>query len=371
MNHSVIPPSSAGIWGKPNGCTGSVAMSAAFPETEENETAQEGTAVHELAARMIRNEPIDQSIPYTDEMWDSAKVYADDVKKVQQQCTVYAVTRVEQIVRAPRIHDKSFGTNDCNIYDPRYRKLYVWDFKNGRKIVEAFENWQAINYVAGIFDTLGININGIYDQDITVIIRIVQPRAFHKDGPIREWIVSGAALRTYFNGLKTKAHIVLGPNATTHSGSHCYECSARHACSSAIESGMQFLEVSGKPTPIEMSPEALGLQWATVKRGVEQLGFIESGLEAQIKSLIRSGKNVPGCRVEIDKGRERWKVDPDIVERLGELTGVELIKKQPITPNQARGLGMDSELVHMNSEIPNKGFKLLYDDGTEARRVFG
>lgn len=375
-DHSIIAPSSAGIWGKPGGCTAFPVMASTYPEDGEREEAAEGTRAHELAASMIdmmrvnglRGAEVSNGVPSDKEIYEGAKLFADDVLTVVD---LYpnAELYVEQQVHAKRIHIESYGTVDCFLFDRAANVLYIWDFKYGHGIVEAFENWQAINYAAGIFDTFGVN--GLEDQVTTVHVRIVQPRAFHRDGAIREWIVNGGELRTYFNQLRNNAAQALSNNAELHTGSHCRYCPARHACPAALQAGVELWEAATAPQPIELTPEALGVQLAIEIRAIEQMELLKTGHEAQVKALIRKGVNVPGFVYETGVGREAWTVDVESVAAIGEAVGVATTKHVPLTPKQARDAGVPAEAVAALSERPKTAAKLVEDDGTNARRIFG
>lgn len=383
--HSIIAMSAAGIWGSPNGCTMYPTMNAAYPE-EATEESREGDATHELAARMIESAAVanlqfptrettvdtvaSNGFVYSDEMYDGAKMYADDVAEVMRTEGVFGgeFLGIEARVEAPSIHDLSFGTTDCYLFSVRKMRLYVWDFKFGYEVVEAFENRQAINYVAGILEKL--KINGIEDQNITVEIRICQPRAFHRDGTIRKWVVRASDLRGYFNQLHAGAHKSLSADATAHSGKHCKHCPGRHVCEAALAGGVSLYEASIKSTPLNISPEALAVLYTIVKRARKQLEALETGYEESIKNMIRSGKPVPGLLVETGQGRERWAKSIDEVVALGDMLGKDLRKPGVITPNQARNLGIDGAVISAYSETPATGFKVVPDDGAKARFVF-
>lgn len=381
MSHSVIPPSKANVWVV---CTGYPYMAAAHPEEEtESEDRVEGIAAHWVAEEMIRAEAHASStylytvgntapngILINEEIYESAKTFAQDVIAVMHETKVYGGDGfgVEKQVHAVRIHELSFGTPDFFLFDRVNGILYIWDFKNGRRVVEVFENWQAMNYVAAIFDSLGVN--GYDDQHIQVRIRIVQPRAYHRDGTIREWKITGSNLRGYFNVLASKAAECLSENKTCTSGPHCRDCSARHACNAAIQGGMQLYEVAERPTPLNMTPEALGVQLSIVKRAIAQLGFVESAFEEQVKGLVRGGMNVPGWGAQPTVGNEEWLKPEDEIEALGECFGIQLSKKKLLTPNQARQAGIDAETIKLYSGRTKKGIKVVPDDGTRAREIF-
>lgn len=388
-NHSIIPPSSAKIWGAPNGCTGWVTMSQMYPETEETEESKEGTASHEIGEKLIQyqtvgkisnnkasdfeGETAENGIIFTVEMFEAAEIYAADVGDVMRSTGVFGgpCLGIEKRIEAKKIHDLSFGTIDAFLFDRKTGHLYIWDYKFGYEIVEAFENWQAINYVAGIFELLELD-NGIADQHITVHIRIVQPRAFHRDGMIREWVVTGSDLRAHFNTLEMNAAEALGPNAKCRSGAHCRHCTARANCEAALTMGMRMYEVVTKPIPLEMSPLAAGVQLSMIKRARKQLEYLESGFEEQIKGKIRNGTSIPNWLTEQGTGRERWAKPVAEVIALGTVYGKDLKKPdEVITPNQARKKGMDADVVKSYSEKPKTGMILVEDNGDKAKRLFG
>lgn len=386
MSHSIIAPSAAHIWGKAGGCTGYVLMAQAYPETEESEESKEGTAAHEIAANMVeahavammgypkRDETVgsvaSNGIVLTEEMYDAAELYAQDVGEVMRATAVFGGPKlaIERKVHAPRVHELSSGTPDCWLFDERNRVLYVWDFKFGFEVVEAFENWQLINYVAGILDELGID--GLADQYLRVKMRVVQPRAFHRDGSVREWSVRACDLRGHVNILAQNADESLSDRATCRSGSHCKHCPARHACEAARTGGVRLYEAAAAPVPVELSPQALAVQYAIVQRARKQLEYLESGYDEQIKGLLRAGHSIPGYRVEEGVGRERWKTPVEEVIALGDMLGHDLRKRDAITPNQARKLGIDGAVIMAYSEKPRTGLKVVPDNGNKAKQVF-
>lgn len=384
MKHSIIAPSSAGIWGKPDGCTGYVAMAASYPEAEDSQHAREGTAAHELGEILIAlgieshpetvtpdirknyvNKPAANGEIFTGEMFDGAWDYASDVLR-EFRARPNATTFSEYGVKAKSVHSESFGTVDQVMYDPDAQELIIWDYKFGHGIVEAFENWQCINYVAGIFDEFKLE-----DQYTTVRIRIVQPRAFHPEGIIREWATNGAELRGHINTLHNNAHKALGPEASTLTGSHCRYCEALHACPAALEAGMKLYEVAGQPLPVELSDQALGLQLSMVKRAREHLEYLESAYTEQVKSKLRGGSNIPGWGVEPKLGRVKWSKPIDEVIALGDILGKDLRRPlDAITPSQAIKLGVDKTVVDAYSERPTTGLELKQINTKKSREVF-
>lgn len=386
MEHSIIAASSAGIWGSPNGCTGWVLMSQFYPDTKESQDALDGNASHEIGSTLINayrvakqdmtfdnfdGKTAKNGVLFTEEMFDAAKIYADNVATVMQSTRVFGGEHFnnEQRLDCKRIHDIAFGTPDQWIYAQQQQQLYIWDYKFGHGVVEIFENWQILVYLAGILDKL--NVDGILDQRLTIHMRIVQPRAFHHEGIVREWVVKASDLRGYFNQLAARASEALGPNSLIRSGPHCRYCSARHACSAALEAGTNLYEVAKQPLPAELPPDALGLQYAIVKRAIKQLEYIETGLKAQVDSLLKNGERVPGWKFEQGFGREDWTKPTSEVIAMGKMFEHDLSQKpKAITPKQARAKGISDDMLAQYSEVKRTGLILTPDDGKKAKRLF-
>lgn len=375
--HSIVPPSSAQIWGAPDGCTGWPKMNAQFPD-ESGEAAKDGTASHYVAENMIkvgRNPAVNveadfigrtalNGIVITEEMTAAARVYADNVVE-EFEARPQAFRGVEVKLPAPAIHPENFGTMDAVLYDSAENEVILWDYKYGRAIVEAYHNWQAINYLSAVVSHLNIT-----DPTTRVQVRIVQPRAFHRDGVIRIWRTTLNELYPFFATLSENARIAMSDLAETRSGLHCRYCSARAYCQAALTAGLQMFEAVDKPLVSDPTPAQLGGLLALVQRARKQLEYLESGYEEEIKSLIRSGKAVPGWSVATGYGHRQWKADPADVYALGELMGVDLREVKPVTPSQAEKLGMNKEIIAAYTETPQRGTKLKYDDGSKAKQIF-
>ena len=385
--HSIIPPSSASIWGAPGGCTGWVPMSQKYPETEEGEEAKEGSASHEIGASLISDycvghisdadkfigKQATNGIVFTEEMVDAARMYADDVGVVMRKRAIFGgpCYGVEKRLTMPQIHERSFGTTDAFLFDNRDAHLFVWDYKFGHLPVEAFENWQTINYVQGIINLIP-NIHNWNPAAVTIHIRIAQPRAFHRDGPIREWITTLADLMPRFQTLHDNAVIALSDKATLHTGSHCRDCQARHACPALLNSGLGLFEVTMQPTPINLPPQALGVQLAIIQKAIKRLEYLETGFKEHATAVIKSGPVVPNFMLEMGVGNLTWNKPAIEVIALGDALGIDLRnpKKTTVTPTQAKKLGIDDAVIKAYSEKPKKGLKLVPDTGAKAKLLF-
>lgn len=374
MTHSILSPSSAHIWGKPDGCTGYVTMSQLYKNTGSY-AANEGKAAHELCEIMLRdpyfkfskNKFSSNGILFDDEMYQSAKVYTEDI------VSMLTVTKsdmdslkIEKKVECKSINYLSFGTVDAYFYNPDEDMLYLWDYKYGHITVEPFENWQLINYASGLVDKLSLN------SHTYVNFRIVQPRSYSAGGIVRDWTITVEELQPFFEQLRNAANEAIGTNAVLKSGTHCKYCPARHACKPAMDAGLNLYEASSKVQPSELSNNEIGLQLSIVKRALKHLECIESALEQQIKHSISSGKNISGWVIKHKKGRKEWNVPISKIHNIGKDNNLNLLKPQEaITPTQAIKLGLNEKIVDKYSSRKNQGFKLIEDDPKESIKIFG
>lgn len=385
MTHSIIPPSSAEIWVN---CPGWVVMAQLYPETEESEASRLGTAAHEVAAQYIDSyargsvynpkvgDITSNNVVIDDEMLDACELYADSVHEIMLSSKVFGGVHfgLEAKLTMPRINEHSFGTSDFFLFDHKNLILYIYDFKYGHDPVEVFENWQLINYAAGVIEHLLKHTPFIIDsmnEKLKIVFRIAQPRSYHRDGPIRSWGITLGQLWPYFERLKEAATLALSGLGQAISGPHCRYCQARHGCEAALNAGVRLYEVAAQALPLDMSVQALAVQYTIVKRARKQLDALEDALGQQIETLIRTGKHVPGYMTQPKQGRETWAVPAEEVFALGDLMGVELRKPTAVTPKQAIKLGIDKNVIKEYSHKTTSGLEVVQDDGKQARLIFG
>lgn len=166
--HASLSPSAAERWWN---CPGSVVLSADIPSTT-SEYAAEGTKAHELAEKMLTDQP--RASGYSAEMRDNVRVYVDHVRALADGEGI--VLQVEQQVK---VTEECWGTADALVWNPKLRTLFVRDLKYGAGVpVEVRGNLQLKIYALGALLTAG------YPAEI-VNTGIVQPRIPHADGTAR------------------------------------------------------------------------------------------------------------------------------------------------------------------------------------------
>lgn len=372
--HAFLPPSGAGTWVR---CAAAPSMWQRYPEIGTDKVAaDEGIAAHWVFAEMLYNRPVTagviapNGVVVTDEMIDGAELYVADIDQVLAEAGLSREWLVvEQRISMPSIHPLNWGTPDtycCAIIHNGV--VYLWDYKFGHGYVEEFENWQLIDYAAGILDAAGVN--GLQDQAIRVVMTVVQPRCYSVDSPVRRWSVIASELRPHFNILRNAAEKATQPNPAATPNDGCEHCSGRHACQALQREGYKAADASMRSIPVDLSPAAMGLELHYLERALKRLEARVSGLREHTLHTIVSGTPVPLFGAEQSNGRQRWNKPVAEVIALGELLGKDLKKVDVITPKQAIAKGVDEAVIMQYSEVPRGNMKLVPDNLTKIRKVF-
>lgn len=367
MSHAPLPPSSAHVW---VACAGSASLQMRYPEEGDQVAAAEGTAAHWVMEQLLHTGVAGPIAPngvlITQEMREGSQLMVDYVQSVRGSGYCY----VEKQIQIPRVHQQNYGTPDVVIWhDSPIEHLHIIDFKYGHGVVEVFENWQLIDYVAGYLSLIAARDARIVPK---VTMTIVQPRAFHMDGPIRSWTTTADKLEDKIHALSMAAEEAMGdapeckpkPQACTY-------CTARHACTALQQAAYRGMDISKQALSTEMNHAALGLELRLVVEALQLLEARKSGLQEQIEALMRRGQRVPHWTMVPGDAREKWRSDDLEVIAMGQMLGVNLAKPpEAITPVQAKKLGVDASIVAAYSFRPPAALKLKLDDGKDARRIF-
>ena len=388
MSKSPLAAHNAATWVN---CTGSVKLSQQFPAIESgegvSESRLEGRACHEVAQRILNafNQPSDglissvgvvgtlskDNIVITDELYDAALEYANDVLRVANKNGTLRKLNVEQRVDLSCIYPGMYGFIDCWLFDESAGILYIWDAKFGHQAVDAFENWQLITYAAGLIEHLGIS--GRADQHITLSLRVSQPRSYRSGGPVDEWQCSASDIRGHINAVKAAAEEAYSDQAKCKVSNQCDYCPARYACDTLQQSGYGGADYVGNAEGVSLSGHALALELRILKRAERAIKARLSGLEEQALAEIRNGQVLPGFMGQVGYGRKRWRKDTPIDEviMMGDLLGVDVRKPVDLdTPAQVLKKGIDASVIELYSETPTTGLKLVEDSKAKIRNIF-
>lgn len=376
-DHSRYAPSAFAITVN---CPGSVRLQEQVPPQADTEEIAEGKAAHHVAARGLASGVI-PSVGTTFELDGRAWTVDEDMHDgaVEWVDAMGPGCVVEEVVHIPRVHAECWGTPDGWRFfpDETPRRLRVGDYKYGHRYVDPFENLQVgVGYVTGVAHRLGLSAG---DDETIVEVVVVQPRAFHRDGPVQIWRTTLFKL----NGLLTKVRdavaLAASANPPTQTGGHCRDCKARHVCDTLRRSAAHIVDFSGTVEATVLDTHAAAIELRILYEARERLEARETGLYAQLDAAARNGINVPYWSLEPGQSRLEWAPDATVDELRGLATmlGVDLNKPQNpknllLTPTQAiKNKKVDPAVIDAYAVRKPAGVTLKPDTGKAARKVFG
>ena len=361
--HAFLPPSSASRWVP---CPASASMEALYPEADSDKAA-EGTLAHAVWAAMQQGRPIPDGA--SEEMLDGAEMMQDVVDNICSGRPGVRPIIEHRLDRNNRklFHPDNWGTPDCTIFDIPHRKLWVIDYKFGHRYVSPFENYQLLNYA--ILE-MSRELSGKIEEGIEVHLIIVQPRNYHPDGPVREWVLMSDDLWSYRTVLEGAAVLAHAPNPPAKTNPECRDCKARGNCATLQAAAYEAIEVSSTATPFDMPIEAKGRELVMLTSAVAMLESRISGLEVEVLGHIKQGNPVVGWMSKQGEGRKKWTMGVDEVLALGTMMGVDVSKPALLTPAQAVKAGLSPDVVDSYSAKAPGEIKLVRDTGAFARKIF-
>jgi len=372
-----LRPSASASWVK---CFASPRLRSGYPDSGDDDAAEQGTAGHFVGAEKILGRPVaagqlaPNGIEIDKEMIKYGSEYADIIRA--WNLPVY----VETYLEIPEIDPhggkntewKFGGTPDVFAIDYTNKLIKICDYKYGWLIIEPFENWQMICYLSGIINML--KLNGYLDQQWSVEFIVFQPRAPHVEGQLRTWTTTVANLRAHINKLIHAAQQVLLPDAMATVGSQCNFCQARHACTTLQKSNYIAIEMSERGNTMDLTTEQAGRELLQIEAAREILKARQTGLESQIQfDIINRGIASPHFTVERVKCREKWQEGVDqMVIAMGSIVGKDLAKPlEAISPAQCRKLNIDESVIKAYSITPIGDNKLVKTSTQSMKKLFG
>ena len=363
--HSVMPPSNLY---RTVQCSGNITMPADPTLAGDNEASAEGSGAHWALAEVLQGRPAwglraPNGVLIDEEIRESVEFAHDAFESLLEEFDqTIDNALIEHRVQIPRIHAECWGTLDFGFWAPDRKTVVVVDFKHGHEAVEVFENLQLLAYSSGL---LG-------DAEVRVVNVIVQPRAQHRDGPVRRWTYHAVDARGLLNICMNAAHEALGPDPKLRAGPACRHCHAATTCPALTKAAGRVMDEAYRPIPDVLDANRVGVELRYAQRSLALLKSRADALEQQALAMARAGANVPHFLVEKSAGREVWKKPAAEVIALGQMLGLDLAKPPAaITPLQAAGRGLSDVLRASFAERTPGASQLVPDDGSRFRKVFG
>ncbi len=254
------------------------------------------------------------------EMVEAVTVYVDTIR-ADIACMYEPDIKVEQCVNVEWLAPGIFGTADCIVVEP-LGLMRVYDYKNGRTVVEVENNSQAMIYGLGAIgegNPLGV-------EEIELVI--IQPNASHSDGPIRRWRLTPEELLSWgVDTLAPGAQAVELGDTRLCAGDWCQFCPAKRqgVCPEIrrqmfdaldVETDSAAMPVQANPTlpdPAMLSPA----QVARILR-IESL-FTSFIKDVKTKALedAKAGRGLPpGFKMVAGRASRKWGDETQVKARL-------------------------------------------------------
>lgn len=349
---------------RPMTCAGSLFFEN-LPEQETSEAAKEGTACGEYLELLLTNRHIGEQakngVRFDEDMKFFAGFAAENIKEKadgEVLCEQRIDWQTESGIYIRGKYDASYIGKDG--------KLYIDDFKYGWGIVEVKENWQLIGYAIGEIIRRRQAFNNI-------VLRIIQPRPHHEDGPIREWEITYEQLLGYKEQIESRLSKIAQGFAELVTSPKCKYCpAAAEACTAFNRAVFHSVDyVMSEFHQDKVSEAELSYQLDIVERANEVLKIKLDSLKQLAVSRIKEGKIIPSYMTEQSYGDRKWKafVSPKVIETL---TGKKIVEEVMLSPAKAEKLGVPKELVSKYVDREFKGMKLVKKDASVlGAKIFG
>lgn len=364
-SHARIAPSSLHLTVP---CPGSVRLQESMPPIPQSDEAAEGDAAHAVAmwrASGTRVLKIGETFEFKGKKWVADADMVSGAELWARECSVAG--RFEDPVEMPQISPACYGTPDYWRYQLEHKLLEIKDYKFGFRFVDVFENYQLVAYAFGVAHRLSL------PPETIIRLSIVQPRAYHVDGPVRGWATTLEGLTVLLKKLRSSAALALTDDPPTRTGSYCLDCKARAACRTLQLAALNIVEYSMQAERMELTHDALGTELRILEEAAKRLDARKDGLAAQVEALLRGGIAVPYYGMKPGRANLAWREDVSVEEAadMAALIGVNILKPAALlTPTQAKDLGVPEDIIGQYSARPTPKLILKADDTQLARRVF-
>lgn len=360
--HSPKGASSAERW---INCPGSAVLlkQLQLPETDEPEYRGLGIAAHEAAAVCL--EQVKDTWEIVGEkfhgyecdpvMADAVQMYLDYCRPLMAKATTVLIEK--RIGEDPerRPHPDFYGTVDFAAYGTD--ELDVVDFKYGEGIVvDPDNNFQMMYYAFGIIHdrmSRGVEVR----SDRLVRLTIVQPRAYHEDGPIRSWETTAGEIVHWAENVLLPAMEAAEVDQTFDTGKWCRFCPAKLLCPMLTSLFGAAAKANPKAIP-NFRSERLGLEYAQR----EAVKFYLKALEDEIMRRNMTGNTVPGTKLVLKKSNRVFRDGAE--EKFKELFGAEALTPAMLkSPAEMEKIGPAAKkLVREFAYMPNNGYTVAGED---------
>ena len=342
-----------------------------------SEAALEGTQAHELLEYELRTYfDLGGNPTVLAGMWNAVPEFRrENMKEAVNVAIDYVLALMldyedAQLILEQRFEIPSevapgevFGTCDILVYIPSICELHVIDYKHGAGVlVDVKNNKQTRIYAIGATTARD-------DWNVgRIVMTIIQPRAFHADGPIRSDVIEPGDLFEFHAELEEAIAATLNPDAPLIPGKEqCLFCAAAPGCPARERLALSVVnqdfghvkQITKETLPVvaQMTPDRIAY---VLDAKALVMGWFED-VEEHAKAVMRQGVRIPGRKLVEAQARRRWDGDDELlahdlhllvdgkipaedflVTRLKTITDVEAVVKKHYRDQAPRGQKKDA-----------------------------
>lgn len=284
--HSPLGASAADRW---MNCPGSIALLKKFgmPETEEPDYTKQGTAAHAAASKCLLEgleawEVVGEKfgdIECDVEMSEAIATYLEVCRPLKD--IPHGQVYIERHLTS-RKHALMYGTVDFGVVADSL--LNIVDYKHGIGVPVEVEDNPQLKYYAYL-------ILQDHPDVRRVVMRVVQPRAIHPDGPVRRWETTAEAIHEWVEAEVIPAMHAAEIDDSYMAGKHCRFCPAKIVCP-LLKGVFEAMATYNKP-PAEMDDGALGREYQMI----ELVKMRIKALEAETLRRLMLCRDVEGTKL--------------------------------------------------------------------------
>jgi hypothetical protein len=385
------------------GCPGSLAREKIAPKSKGSAYAREGTALHEMMARILdRGEEPEDLLPFTHhqpakgveepwsltidaDKWDDLGQPALDMfyqflDEIEAEAGADATMMVEVSGEFPGI-EGAFGTSDVPFRCGHIGG--IWDWKFGRRKVSAEENKQLMFYFAALRQKYPTYFDGVTD----VRLCISQPQSM--DEP-EVWQTNIDRIDAFIGELHEAIEIAQQPDAPIAKGSWCAFADCKAVCELHIGAAARLggligelsdrREAAEATAPGSPAQEQHSIDMDTYLSDAMELAEMAESWSKHIAAIteqrLSAGLPVTGWKVvpKASSGRV-WTADDDVVVSRLKSRGMkadQYYAKKVVTPPAAEkvlkklGKTLPDDIVEKK---PSSGFTLTRDGDPRPEAV--
>ena len=338
-------------------------------EGETNDASREGTAAGELLTHMIRQRT---TTPNVGPVASNGVIFDEDMKfhVTSTYLNILESSQGFEITSEVRIDwPTTSGIMIRGQYDVSYvvgNTLYVEDLKYGWRIVDVEKNWQLLAYAIGRYFQLSNT-----HQINKVVLKIHQPRPYHEDGRVREWVIDMQQLQQFYFDIDNRVKQLVSGDKTLSTNKNCKYCEAAAHCPALNRSFNAAIDTvltdwQDKPLTDKEISETLDL----ITRAEELFEIKVKAIRELAIHRIQNGNVIEGYSYQVKYGDRKWR-DGVSAKSIKMLTGIDIMETVMMSPAKAERNGLNKRFVEGLVMKPSNGLDLVKTDLTKkAAEVF-